>query len=81
MTRLWQRRAPTYRVKGVTLKTLLERSKNNEIDIRNLNKVIERMKLEPADNCSGKWYDDEGNLLFVAFANRIPSAGMLFAQA
>jgi len=25
----------------------------------------------PADACSGMWYDEEGNLLVAAFANRI----------
>jgi len=28
----------------------------------------------PADACSGMWYDEEGNLLVAAFANRIEAA-------
>jgi len=55
----------------VKLKELLERSKNNETDISVLSEVIEDMKSGAADECSGKWQDEEGNLLFVSFANRI----------
>lgn len=38
-----------------------------------MNGVVAEMKSGAADECSGKWFDEEGNLLFVAFANRIPS--------
>ena len=77
MTRLWERCAPTFRVKGVKLEELLERSKNNETDISAMNEIIEDMKSGAADECSGKWQDEDGNLLFVSFANRIISEGKL----
>lgn len=77
MTQLWEQRAPVYRVKGIWLKELQGRSKNDETDISTLNEVIEDMRSGAADECSGKWFDEEGNLLFVAFANRIPSEGKL----
>ncbi len=77
MTQLWEQGAPTYRVQGVRLKELQERSKNNETDISALDKVIEAMKSGATDECSGKWHDEEGNLLFVAFAHRILSKGQL----
>lgn len=78
MTQLWEQHAPTFRVKGVKLKELLERSKNNELDISAMDEVIEDMESGAAHECSGKWQDEEGNLLFIAFANRILSEGKLF---
>jgi hypothetical protein len=74
---LWEQGSPTFRVKGVRLEELKQRVKNNESTVLALNKIIEEMKRAPADACSGKWQDEEGNPLLAVFANRIPPKGRL----
>jgi len=72
MATKWDAGATKYRVAGVKLTDLRNRPKNRPADIASAQKVIDGMKAQQADACSGAWYDEDYNLLIAVFAARFP---------
>jgi hypothetical protein len=66
----WWDNCSRFKIKGVFLKELQERPKNTVALIAEAHEKMVLAKDSPSDACSGIWYDEDGNVLVAAFANR-----------
>lgn len=66
----WFEHSRRFRVKGIRLDKLQQRPKNTLAMLEEAHRKMELAKDAPADACSGLWYDEDGNLLAAAFAQR-----------
>jgi hypothetical protein len=77
---LWLKHTPSFILPGVDLDLLQKRGKNLASDIEKAQTIINSMSSAPADSCSGRWYDKDGKLMLVAFADHIIGEVCTFAS-
>ncbi|KAG2062600.1 hypothetical protein BDR04DRAFT_1164944 [Suillus decipiens] len=67
----WSKNAPTFRIPGVKIKQLSERSKPSKGDKAYAAKIMHDMADWESNAFSAKFTDEDGNLLAAYFSNRI----------
>jgi hypothetical protein len=67
----WLNSTPQFILSGISLTHLAGRPKNSAKDKEIAAKTVLSMQNWAADSCSGRWYDENGNLLVAAFADHI----------
>jgi hypothetical protein len=70
VAQMWKADAPEFIIKGCLLSTLKARGKNTNAEMKLADKRIKAMLHTPGDACSGKFFDETGELLLAAFSHR-----------
>lgn len=67
----WVENAPTFRIPGVNINQLSERSKPSKADKAHSAQIMEEMEDWEPNAFSAKYTDEDGNLLAAYFSNRV----------
>lgn len=75
---LWLATAPSFTLPTVDLNQLRSRPKNTKDHIEKAQNCMKEMRTWPADACSGRWYDKNGQLVVAGFAYHINLASIRY---